>query len=169
MADNRRDNASAKPDAVIAEGDIAGLNASAKPHAVMAKGSTAGRDKAGAYLASEAEVLRCTIGRFGAEHLLQRDDADLAALSACEVAEAFGASGAPAATRVSRWDDALPRYTVGHRDRVKQIRETVAALPGLAVCGALYDGVGVGVGMTTARGAADQVRTWLTNKENGTS
>ena len=48
MADDRRDNASLKPDAVIAEGGIAGLNASAKPHAVMAETGTAGRDKAGA-------------------------------------------------------------------------------------------------------------------------
>jgi oxygen-dependent protoporphyrinogen oxidase len=44
---------------------------------------------------------------------------------------------------------------------VRRIRETVAAQPGLAVCGALYDGVGVGVCMASARQATDQVMTWV--------
>ena len=65
------------------------------------------------------------------------------------------------ATRVARWDDALPQYTVGHLDRVERILASVAAQPGLAVCGAVYDGVGVGQCMATARKAADQVLAWL--------
>ncbi|MFI1281380.1 protoporphyrinogen oxidase [Streptomyces sp. NPDC020858] len=113
------------------------------------------------HLAGEVEIVRCALGRFGEEHLLQRDDADLVAVAAAELAAATGVTGGPVATRVSRWDDALPQYTVGHLDRVKRIRESVATQPGLAVCGALYDGVGVGVCMTTARKAADQVLTWL--------
>ncbi len=113
------------------------------------------------HLAGEVEIVRCSLGRFGEEHLLQRDDADLVAVAAAELAAATGVTGVPVATRVSRWDDALPQYTVGHLDRVKRIRESVATQPGLAVCGALYDGVGVGVCMTTARKAADQVLTWL--------
>ncbi|MFH0246482.1 protoporphyrinogen oxidase [Streptomyces sp. HK10] len=113
------------------------------------------------HLAGEVEIVRCSVGRFGEEHLLGRDDADLVALATAELAEATGVSGAPVATRVSRWEDALPQYTVGHLERVRRIRETVAAQPGLAVCGALYDGVGVGVCMATARKAADQVLTWV--------
>ncbi|MEU9078611.1 protoporphyrinogen oxidase [Kitasatospora sp. NPDC004745] len=113
------------------------------------------------HLAGEVEIVRCSFGRFGEDHLLQRDDADLVAVAAAELAEATGVTGAPVASRVSRWADALPQYTVGHLDRVQRIRDTVAAQPGLAVCGALYDGVGVGVCMTTARKAADQVAGWL--------
>jgi oxygen-dependent protoporphyrinogen oxidase len=113
------------------------------------------------HLAGEVEIVRCSLGRFGEEHLLRRDDADLVALAAAELAEATGVTGGPVATRVSRWNDALPQYTVGHLDRVRRIREAVASQPGLAVCGALYDGVGVGVCMATARKAADQVLAWL--------
>ncbi|MEU8977586.1 protoporphyrinogen oxidase [Streptomyces sp. NPDC058246] len=113
------------------------------------------------HLAGQVEIVRCSLGRFGEEQLLLRDDADLVALAAAELAEATGVTGVPVASRVSRWDDALPQYTVGHLDRVQRIREAVAAQPGLAVCGALYDGVGVGVCMTTARKAADQVLSWL--------
>ncbi|MFB6842346.1 protoporphyrinogen oxidase [Streptomyces sp. NPDC056361] len=113
------------------------------------------------HLAGEVEIVRCALGRFGEDHLLRRDDADLVAVAAAELAEAIGVTGVPVASRVSRWDDALPQYTVGHLDRVKRIRESVATQPGLAVCGALYDGVGVGVCMATARKAADQVLGFL--------
>jgi len=50
---------------------------------------------------------------------------------------------------------------VGHLDRVAAIRSAVAAQPGLAVCGAAYDGVGVPACVATARAAAGQVLTFL--------
>jgi protoporphyrinogen/coproporphyrinogen III oxidase len=114
------------------------------------------------HLAGEVEIVRCQAGGVGEEELLERDDAELAALAAAELAEATGAAGAPVAARVSRWPQSLPQYTVGHRDRVARIRASVATQPGLAVCGAAYDGVGIGLCMITARKAADQVLTWLT-------
>lgn len=106
-------------------------------------------------------VVRCSVGRFGEEAVLQRDDADLVALAAAELSEATGVSGAPVDARVTRWGGGLPQYTVGHLDRVRRIRETVAVLPGLAVCGAAYDGIGVPACVGTARLAADQVSAWL--------
>jgi len=47
------------------------------------------------------------------------------------------------AAAVTRWGGALPQYAVGHLDRVRRVRAAVAGLPGLAVAGAAYDGVGV--------------------------
>lgn len=109
------------------------------------------------HLAGELEIVRCQLGGIGEEEVLRRDDADLAALAASEFAEATGAAGAPVATRVTRWVGALPQYTVGHLDRVARIRASVEDQPGLAVCGAVYDGVGVGNCIATARKAADQM------------
>jgi len=111
--------------------------------------------------AGPLEIVRCSVGRIGEEALLQRADEELAALAAAELAEATGARGAPAATRVTRWGGALPQYTVGHLDRVAAIRATVAAQPGLAVCGAAYDGVGIPACVATARSAAGQVLAFL--------
>ena len=107
------------------------------------------------------EIVRCSVGRIGEEALLQRADDELAALAAAELAEATGVRGGPAATRVTRWGGALPQYTVGHLDRVATIRATVAAQPGLAVCGAAYDGVGIPACIATARAAASQVMAFL--------
>ena len=113
------------------------------------------------------EIVRCSVGRIGEEALLQRADDDLAALAAAELAEATGVRGAPAAVRVTRWGGALPQYTVGHLDRVATIRATVAAQPGLAVCGAAYDGVGIPACVATARAAAGQVMAFLTARPSG--
>jgi protoporphyrinogen/coproporphyrinogen III oxidase len=107
------------------------------------------------------EIIRCSVGRIGEEALLQRDDEELAEVAAAELAAATGARGAPVATRVTRWGGALPQYTVGHLDRVRSIRDAVAAQPGLAVCGAAYDGVGVPACVATARQAVSQVMAFL--------
>jgi len=107
------------------------------------------------------EIVRCSVGRIGEEALLQRDDDDLASLAAAELMEATGVRGAPVATRITRWGGALPQYTVGHLDRVARIRTTMATQPGLAICGAAYDGVGIPACVATARTAVDQVLAFL--------
>lgn len=106
------------------------------------------------HMADDVDLVRCTVGRVGEEDVLRRDDADLAAVAAAEVAGATGLTGDPVATRVNRWPDALPQYTVGHLDRIARIQAAVAEQPGLAVCGAAYEGVGVGNCIASARKAA---------------
>jgi oxygen-dependent protoporphyrinogen oxidase len=103
------------------------------------------------------EIVRCSVGRIGEEALLQRADEDLAALAAEELALATGVRGAPVAFRITRWGGALPQYTVGHLDRVARIRAAVAGQPGLVVCGAAYEGVGIPACIATARAAAGEV------------
>jgi protoporphyrinogen/coproporphyrinogen III oxidase len=106
---------------------------------------------------SGLQLVRCSIGRYGDEAVLQRDDGDLADLAAADLATATGARGRPAGTRVTRWGGGLPQYSVGHLDRVARIRTGVAAQPGLAVCGAAYDGVGIPACIASARLAVNQV------------
>jgi protoporphyrinogen/coproporphyrinogen III oxidase len=115
------------------------------------------------HLAAQApvHVVRCSVGRSGDVAVLQRDDADLAALAASELAAATGITALPAATRVTRWGGGLPQYNVGHLDRIARIRASVARQPGLAVAGAAYDGIGIPACIATARSAAAQVTDYL--------
>ncbi|WP_413103671.1 protoporphyrinogen oxidase [Streptomyces sp. Inha503] len=107
-------------------------------------------------------VLRTSIGRFDDEADLKRDDADLVRVSLADLGEAVGLAAKPVASRVDRWDGGLPQYPVGHLDRVARIRAEVAKVPGLAVCGALYDGVGIPACVGSARKAADELLGALT-------
>jgi oxygen-dependent protoporphyrinogen oxidase len=113
------------------------------------------------HLAGDVHVVRCSIGRIGEEAVLHRDDTDLAALAAADLAAATGVTGKPRASRVTRWGGGLPQYTVGHLDRVDRIRAAVAAQPGLAVCGAAYDGIGIPACVASAQLAADHVLAYL--------
>jgi protoporphyrinogen/coproporphyrinogen III oxidase len=107
-------------------------------------------------------IVRCSVGRIGEEAVLQRDDADLIKLAAADFAAATGVAGDPVDARVTRWGGGLPQYTVGHIGRVARIRAGVAALGGLAVCGAAYDGIGVPACIASARLAAEEIAAYLT-------
>jgi oxygen-dependent protoporphyrinogen oxidase len=102
-------------------------------------------------------VVRCSIGRHGEEQLLQRPDDELKALAMTELARTTGVIELPIDTRVTRWGGALPQYSVGHLGRVARIRAAVASVPGLAVCGAAYDGLGIPACIATARVAVARV------------
>jgi oxygen-dependent protoporphyrinogen oxidase len=113
-------------------------------------------------------IVRCSVGRLGEDAVLQRDDAELASLAAKDLGEATGVRGEPVDSRVTRWGGGLPQYSVGHLERVARIRAAIAALPGLAVCGAAYDGVGIPACIATARLAADQVLSYLGSQDTST-
>ncbi|MFC5673178.1 protoporphyrinogen oxidase, partial [Streptomyces incanus] len=99
-------------------------------------------------------ILRTSVGRHGETEILGRDDAGLVEVSRHDLLAATGLDATPVATRVTRWQDGLPQYPVGHHARVARVREHLAALPGLAVCGAAYDGVGIPACIASAYDAA---------------
>ncbi|MFJ8536080.1 protoporphyrinogen oxidase [Streptomyces sp. NPDC093591] len=102
-------------------------------------------------------VLRTSVGRYGETEILERDDAHLVDVSRHDLEAATGLAATPLETRVTRWTDGLPQYPVGHHARVARIREHVAKVPGLAVCGAQYDGVGIPACIASAYAAVDQI------------
>lgn len=105
----------------------------------------------------ELFVLRTSVGRFGEERSLERTDSELVELSLRDLREAVGLTAVPVAYRVTRWESGLPQYVVGHVGRVARVREAVAELPGLAVCGAAYDGVGIPACVASAWRAAEEI------------
>jgi protoporphyrinogen/coproporphyrinogen III oxidase len=102
-------------------------------------------------------VLRTSVGRHREESVLQVPDEDLVAASLADLAEATGLAARPVDSRVQRWGGGLPQYAVGHVARVARIREALLAVPGLAVCGAAYDGVGIPAVIGSARRAAAMI------------
>ncbi|KGN30484.1 UDP-galactopyranose mutase, partial [Knoellia flava TL1] len=117
------------------------------------------------WLADEGDgtaYVRASVGRAGENATLQRDDADLVALAALEIAEAVGSGPLQVLdSHVQRWGGGLPQYAVGHVDRVERVRADVAGVRGLAVAGAAYDGVGIPAVIGSAHLAADVVLTHL--------
>ncbi|WP_203453561.1 protoporphyrinogen oxidase [Jiangella aurantiaca] len=109
-------------------------------------------------------LLRASLGRHGEARDLQRDDGELVEAALADVRAATGYAGSVVDSRVTRWGGALPQYAVGHLDRVARVRAAVEAVPGLAVCGAVYDGVGVAACVGAARDAAGRVAAYLSER-----
>ncbi|MET8683464.1 protoporphyrinogen oxidase [Streptomyces sp. NPDC004732] len=107
--------------------------------------------------APDVFLLRTSIGRVAEEHRLAVPDRHLVRSSVIELHRALGSIGEPVAARVTRWERGLPQYGVGHIERVARVREAVGKLPGLALCGAAYDGVGVAACVATGTAAAQQI------------
>jgi oxygen-dependent protoporphyrinogen oxidase len=101
--------------------------------------------------------LRASVGRVGEEHLLRRDEDALLADVLADLAELSGVEAKPVAWTVTKWGGGLPQYGVGHVDRIARIRAQVARVPGLAVCGAAFDGVGIPACIASARAAVAQI------------
>ena len=104
-------------------------------------------------------LARCSVGRAG-EPPPASDD-DLLAGVLADLRASVGLTAAPVDVRVSRWVDALPQYAVGHRARVERITAALAGLPGLALAGSAYDGVGIPACIRSAEAAAAQISTHL--------
>lgn len=107
--------------------------------------------------APDTVVIRTSVGRHREERSLQATDEELVARSVADLQRATGITSRPVDAVVQRWGGGLPQYAVGHLDRVRRVRASVAAHPGLAVCGAAYDGVGIPACIASGRAAAAQV------------
>jgi protoporphyrinogen/coproporphyrinogen III oxidase len=96
-------------------------------------------------------ILRASVGRVGEAQLLQRSDGELIALVRHELGTLLDVTAAPEDAIVTRWGGGLPQYAVGHVQRIARVRAAVAAVPGLAVCGAAFDGLGIPACIAAAR------------------
>jgi len=110
--------------------------------------------EAGAAADEPVVHLRTSVGRAHEDGWQQLDDDELVARSLADLRDAVGLRATPVDTHVQRWADGLPQYAVGHLDRVARVRAAVAQVPGLELCGAAYDGVGVPAVIASAHAAA---------------
>ncbi|MEV4760336.1 protoporphyrinogen oxidase [Micromonospora sp. NPDC049559] len=109
-------------------------------------------------------LLRVSLGRYGEEEQLQRDDDELAATAHRELSRLVGTAAAgaglpaPVAGHVQRWGGALPQYAPGHLDRVAAARAALrAGRPTVALAGAGYDGVGIPACVRSGQAAAEEI------------
>lgn len=68
---------------------------------------------------------------------------ELLATVIAHVGTVLGATQAPFLTRLTRWRSVMPKYTVGHLDRIATAEAALAALPTWRIAGSALRGVGV--------------------------
>jgi len=88
-------------------------------------------------------LLRVFVGRAGQEETLPRDEAELVALAREELKLTLGIVAEPIVSRVFIWENSMPQYNLGHPKILEQITRRLENLPGLALAGNGYRGIGI--------------------------
>ncbi len=100
-------------------------------------------------------LLRCSI-QDGRQKRVEISDQEAAQKVHQELQRVLGISCHPILTRVLHARKALPQFTLGHAQRMEQLREILKGYPGLFLTGAYFGGVGIPDCIETARRTARQ-------------
>ncbi len=102
-------------------------------------------------------LLRCFLGGSRDEQVLQLPDEQILGIVREELRQILGLGAEPLFTRLHRWKGAMAQYTVGHLGRLERIEIRLKQLPGLALAGNGYRGIGVPDCVRSGEAAVQQV------------
>jgi oxygen-dependent protoporphyrinogen oxidase len=88
-------------------------------------------------------LLRAFVGGALQPEVLDLDDAQLLPAILADLCDLLGVTAHPRFSSIARWHKAMPQYHLGHLERVQRIEEQIASLPGLALAGNAYSGIGI--------------------------
>jgi oxygen-dependent protoporphyrinogen oxidase len=102
-------------------------------------------------------LIRCFLG--GARHpaILDQSDDEILRVVRQELRQILNLTVEPVFTRVYRWKDAMAQYNVGHIERIQAIERACRELPGLALAGNAYHGIGIPDCVRSGTDAANHV------------
>ena len=99
-------------------------------------------------------LLRCFLGGIGDPEILNESDETVVQIARDELRRMLGLTAAPVSHVIARWPRSMAQYNLGHLQRVAEIRQRAAAIPGLHLAGNAYEGIGIPDCIQTGRAAA---------------
>ncbi len=85
------------------------------------------------------------------------DDAGMVTMILEELDTILGLKAKPEFSKVYRWFKGMPKYTVGHLDRIAILDRMLSVHPGLHLIGCSYKGIGIGDCVHEAQIAAEKI------------
>ncbi|MCR2822545.1 protoporphyrinogen oxidase [Lederbergia panacisoli] len=108
-------------------------------------------------------LFRVFVGRAGSEGWLKLSDQELLSAVSKDLHDMMGITAKPFFSEITRCLDSMPQYPVGHKEQLKMIREQLGInMPGIFLCGAGYDGVGIPDCIQQGKKAAMETFDYLT-------
>jgi oxygen-dependent protoporphyrinogen oxidase len=110
-------------------------------------------------------LLRCYIGRSGEEGWMNLSNEGILQRTQKDLKELMGIDIDPLFHEINHWKQAMPQYTVGHLDRLKQLNDELrSSNPGITFTGSGYYGVGIPDCIRQGKEAADQTLHFLNGR-----
>ena len=105
----------------------------------------------------ERALIRCFVGGTVADEMLDQTEADIANIVEKELQSILAINARPVFARVYKWRKAMAQYTLGHSARVERIMTLAARMPGFALAGNAFAGIGVPDCVRTGVDAANKI------------
>jgi protoporphyrinogen/coproporphyrinogen III oxidase len=102
-------------------------------------------------------LLRSFIGGGHHEELVSDNDEMLVSTTLEELRHIVGIDATPVFSKVYRWIKGMPKYTVGHLERLARIDELRTRHPGFYLIGCSYRGIGIGDCVKSGFDAASEI------------
>jgi protoporphyrinogen/coproporphyrinogen III oxidase len=102
-------------------------------------------------------LIRVFLGGALQPKMVNLSDDDLIQVASEELTDLLSIDGQPHLSKTFRWHSAMPQYHLGHLDRLKRIKDRVAQLPGLALAGNAFTGVGIPQCIRSGETAAERI------------
>jgi oxygen-dependent protoporphyrinogen oxidase len=102
-------------------------------------------------------LLRCFLAGNNAEAVWTMSDDQIIGIVRNELQQIVGLRAEPLFARVYKWKSAMAQYGVGHLERLEKIERLRQQLPGLALAGNAYRGIGVPDCVRSGRDAAEKL------------
>jgi len=102
-------------------------------------------------------LLRCFVSSSRVPELKMRTDRWLLSTMHQELREILAVYDTPVFAHIYRWDCALPQYATGHLERVAKLEKILNEMPGLAVIGNSFHGVGIPDCIKSGKEAAEKL------------
>lgn len=109
-------------------------------------------------------LLRLFVGKPSDQEVVDLSDDELIEVVLKDLNKTMKITGKPEFSVISRWKNAMPQYTVGHLQRMENIKEHLDnELSGLFVAGSSYEGLGVPDCIDQGEAAVQKVLNYLKN------
>ena len=109
-------------------------------------------------------LLRVFIGRAGQEGEIMWDESSLLKTAQEELQLTLGITAEPILRRIYTWEKAMPQYNLGHNKRLERIENQLVSLPGMALAGNAYQGIGIPDCIHSGQLAAEKIHSTMLDK-----
>ncbi|OZU87943.1 protoporphyrinogen oxidase [Virgibacillus indicus] len=89
-------------------------------------------------------LIRCYVGRPSDQSVVDLTDEEIKEIVLDDLNKTMNITAEPEFSVISRWKNAMPQYTVGHKERIAKVRNKAnEQLPGVFLTGSSFEGIGV--------------------------